>query len=453
LPAAQSLIWVFDLGESRICHAEATFDDAAGNETLLVSYAEKLQDGGVVLSDPSTYCRMRPTDVFQLRKGKQTASSFSQRGGRYLIFCLNAPTGGALSLQFAARVTDYPLPSSYVPLPDPTLGRIQDLCRRTLRNCLQDGFVDGVWRESSQWLGDCVPQAFALLGLSDDLRPLRRAIVMAAEGAYSDGVLPSVLPGEVPAYTVTDYNFSWIELLDLYCQCAPAQQTGELLAQQLPVLARMFGRFAQDEDKQGLLAPQPGRRLFLDWSSVARSHPNLTYNGRYLFALILAGGLAARAGNGELASSLNEKAQHLRAALRSTFCGNDEWLETPAGTPASQLALALLALTDSVTGEDAARLADRIVARSLDFHDAGPHKLVLASPFMHHYIFLALDHLGRWTDIEAIIRARWGQWANAGEATAWENWNVDFPDGSVCHGFSAHPLRWLQISAAHGRNC
>jgi hypothetical protein len=38
-----------------------------------------------------------------------------------------------------------------------------------------------------------------------------------------------------------------------------------------------------------------------------------------------------------------------------------------------------------------------------------------------------------------IIRRRWGRWAQAGYPTAWENWNVDFPDGSQCHAFSAHP--------------
>ena len=62
---------------------------------------------------------------------------------------------------------------------------------------------------------------------------------------------------------------------------------------------------------------------------------------------------------------------------------------------------------------------------------------------MHHYIFQALDHLGQPGDIRAIIAARWGGWAKAGAPTTWENWNIDFPDGSACHGFSAHPLGWL----------
>ena len=52
--------------------------------------------------------------------------------------------------------------------------------------------------------------------LTDDVRPLHQVLVMAAEGAYPDGILPSVLPGEVHAYAIVDYNFMWIELLRLY---------------------------------------------------------------------------------------------------------------------------------------------------------------------------------------------------------------------------------------------
>jgi hypothetical protein len=104
--------------------------------------------------------------------------------------------------------------------------------------------------------------------------------------------------------------------------------------------------------------------------------------------------------------------------------------------------MALLILTGLAKDPDA--LADRIVARSLDLSDAPlPDQPVLASPFMHHYLFQALDRLGRQEDIRAIIAARWGRWAGAGEATTWENWDISFPDGSACHGFSAHPLYWL----------
>ena len=44
---------------------------------------------------------------------------------------------------------------------------------------------------------------------------------------------------------------------------------------------------------------------------------------------------------------------------------------------------------------------------------------------------------------EQIIHLRWGCWLQSGAETTWENWEVDFPDGSECHAWSAHPLLYL----------
>ena len=93
LPRGTSAIWIFDLGESRACLGGAEVA-AAGGERLLISYAEKLRDGALLLSDPATYCRMRPTDRFTLRPGRQVVEGFTPRGARYLVFALE---GGGVS--------------------------------------------------------------------------------------------------------------------------------------------------------------------------------------------------------------------------------------------------------------------------------------------------------------------------------------------------------------------
>ena len=92
--------------------------------------------------------------------------------------------------------------------------------------------------------------------------------------------------------------------------------------------------------------------------------------------------------------------------------------------------------------EDAAadELMDQAVATSLE-QTAKP--LVLASPYMHYYLFEALASLDRREDILAIIRFRWGRWLDQGAVTTWKNWEIDFSDGSACHGWSAHPLLYL----------
>ncbi|MFM7446640.1 MAG: hypothetical protein ACKO2N_22575, partial [Tabrizicola sp.] len=319
LPMGTSAIWVFDLGESRACMGGVELT-AAGGERLLISYAEKLRDGELLLPDPETYCRMRPTDRFTLRPGRQVVEGFTVRGARYLVFALE---GGGVSPapKFHARLPVTPVVERPLPRMEPALQGVAEMCRRTTLNCLQDGFVDGVWRESSLWLGDAVAQDWALRGISDDPRPLLFAIDIAAEGVDAEGLLPSVLPGEVPAYAVTDYNFSWVELL-AGCATHPGVVEPEAVWQRhWGVLTRMLERMALACGPDGLLRNPPGRRLFLDWSPMSRAEPNLTLNLRYLHALRLAAGMAGRVGR---TADWAEQASELALALQG-HRGPDGW--------------------------------------------------------------------------------------------------------------------------------
>jgi len=426
-------LWIFDLTESRVTTAAATLIANEG-DILTVSYAEKLRDGDPLISDPANYCRMRLTDRFRLIHGRNNIEGFTPRGARYILFQLDSTQDINIAISFHARVPRYPLNA-----PEQT-DPVAAICQRTTIACLQDGFVDSVWRESSQWLGDAVAQSFALLAITEDPRPLRLTLEQAAVGAAEDGILPSVLPGEIPSYVVIDYNFSWVELLNFWHQHPKTDPT--LISALWPTLTRLFNRVHADTNSDGLIRSQPGRRVFLDWSGMDRGEPNLTYNLRYLFALQTANSLGGATGN-PVPPEWAQRIETLRQALHSTHFIAGNWHESQNGFPACQLALALLILTG--LADDLNVLADTLVERSLDLDD-GPKSPALASPFMHHYLFLALQNLDRSRDIRAIIKARWGRWATEGRTTTPENWNIEFPDGSACHGFSAHPLRWLQIT-------
>jgi hypothetical protein len=444
--AGEALFWLFDLGRDYIGQGWAEFVGAGGKEQLSVSYAEKVRDGQLVISDPQTYCRVRLTDGFDLRAGDQRAETFALRGGRYLMFQLIGPAAPGLRLRFGARVAEYPLEvARELRMPDPLLAGVVAICENTLRACLLDGFVDCAWRESSQWIGDALPQALIMASMSDDLRPLRRAIEMAAQGAYPDGVLPSVPPGEVHAYTVVDYNFTWVELLKLYHDLSgdPSTSSGHgaaFVETMWPTLVKLLDRFDQDRDAAGLLISQPGRRLFLDWAPLSRAEPSAVYNLHYLLALRAAADLAMARGEFEAAEVWKRRAAELCGAARAAFWQAGAWYDDRERTTRSQLAAALAVLAGATRPEEEQKLLTAVACRSLDQDDAPAHdKLVLASPFMHHYIFEALRRRGRSEEVVEIIRRRWGRWVEHGEPTAWENWNVDFPDGSRCHAFSAHP--------------
>ncbi len=439
----QTAVWCVDLGHSQVGQGVLQVTGAAGGERVQIGYAEKWRDDALVISDPETYCRVRLTDVFTLRPGAQTLETFSLRGGRYILFAVEGPA--RLELRFAARLSRYPLVlrpevETWLAGADDDAERqaIGRMCATTLTACLSDGFIDCPWREGAQWVGDALAQAYGMWALSADLRPLEQVIAQAAQGAYADGVLATVLPSEAHAYAVLDYNFTWVELLATHREFSGSIA---LTRAHWGTLRRLLARYAQDLGSDGLLRSQPGRRLFLDWAPVSRAEPSAIYNLHYLLALQTAARLADEAGEFVTAADWRGQAATLAAAIRGVFWRAGLWHDDPAGTTASQLTAALAVLTGCATDVEADAVLDAVVARSLDGRDGPvPDGLVLASPFRHQHILMALRSRGRRADALAIIRARWGRWARAGEPTTWENWEVNFPDGSICHAFSAHVL-------------
>lgn len=438
LAAEETAFWAFDLGRGYSCQGWAEVQAAGGQEQLAISYSEKMQGDAPYLSDPETYCRVRMTDRYHLRPGSQVVEPFALRGGRLLLFQLVGPTASDFKVRFHARGAEYPLEVARpLTTSDPLLNNIIRFCEDTLRACLLDGFVDNPWRESAQWIGDALSDGLVMAAMSDDTRPLRRMLELAGQGAYPDGVLPSVLPSEAHAYCVVDFNFQWIELLNFYWNLS---RDDGFVSRMWPTLVKMLERFGQDVNPDGLLISQPGRRLFIDWSPASKNEPNAAYNLHFILALQQAVALATSSGAEAEANRWHEQAAALRSAARATFYTQGRWYDDVEQTTFSQLTASLAVLVGVVKPDEAAGLLETIAARSLDLDDDhAPNKMVLASPYMHHRVFEALRQGGKSETVVEIIRRRWGRWVKAGYPTAWENWNVDFPDGSQCHGFSAHP--------------
>ena len=438
LAEGEAAFWLFDLGRGYSCQGWLEVQAAGGREQIAMSYSEKMQGDQLYLSDPQTYCRVRMTDGYRLRPGNQVVEPFALRGGRLLLFQLVGPTGSDFKVRFHARAAEYPLAvSNEFTTTDPLLNKIIELCEVTLRACLLDGFVDNPWRESAQWVGDALVAGLVMSAIAADTRPVRRVLELAAQGAYPDGVLPSVLPGEVHAYTVVDFNLQWVELLYVY---QALSNDLSFVDEMWPTLIKLLERFWQDRTSAGLLISQPGRRLFLDWAPVSRNEPNAIYNLHFVLALLRAAELAAAVGKTEDAERWQVRAELLRSAARAAFFIDGRWFDDTEQTTFSQLTSSLALLTGAAKPAEEVGLLEIIAARSLDLSDDyDPREMVLASPYMHHRIFEALRRGGQADTVVEIIRRRWGRWVEAGYPTAWENWNVDFPDGSQCHAFAAHP--------------
>ncbi len=432
-PNYQAHYWLFDLGRAYTCQGVVAIEGASGGEQIAISYADKAVAGELVISDPATYCRVQLTDFFTLRPGSQTVESFALRGGRYLLFQV-AGGDSELKLRFQARVAETSgvfKTFEVLETGDDLLDKVVSMCENTMRACVQDSFVDCVWRESSQWVGDALVQGLTLTAMSGDMRPIRTVLLDAAQGIYADGLLPSVAPAEVHAYTIPRYSCMWVELLAHYWR---QTADSELLIHLWPTLKRVLAAVQAHRHETGLLIHAPGRRFYIDWSATAQSDPHLVYNLHVVLVLQQAAALAERF-EPEMATVWRGQADGLREICREGFGENGRYDDDLAHTTRSQLGAAMALLTQAAQPGEVADLLDEMTACSLEESEG----MVLASPFMHHYVFAALGENGRFSDIITIIRHRWGQWAEQGCPTTWENWSVDFPDGSQCHAFSAHP--------------
>ena len=459
LAAGQSAFYLYELGRGYTFQGWAEVEGAIGTEHLSVSYTEKWRNdvrGEPYLSDPNTYCRVRMTDRFRLRTGAQRVQGFGMRGGRLALFQVDGPTGPGFRIRFRCTISEYPLTITQpLTTSDPLLNDVIHICENTLRSCLSDGFVDNPWREHAQWVGDPLVGGLILNAMTGDLRPLRRVIELAAEGAYTDGTLPGVLPSEALPYVVADFNFQWVELLYHYW-CLSGDDP--FVVAMWSTLLRMIERFSRDANPAGLRITPPGLRLFLDWAPMSKAEPSAIYNLHLLLALQLAAEMASVCRVD--AGGLRNKAMSLQAAVREVFWDGSRWWDDVEHSTFSQLVASLALLTDSNRPDEEPGLLDEIAARSLNPLDESPNPgarpidpnlMVLASPYMHHRVFQALRKHGRGQDVVEIIRVRWGRWVQSGYPTTWENWNVDFPDGSECHLFSAHPRYHLaEIAGERG---
>ncbi|MEM7801090.1 MAG: alpha-L-rhamnosidase N-terminal domain-containing protein, partial [Chloroflexota bacterium] len=209
-------IWLYDLGRSYTCQGwfeVQGIQNSSDFVTISITYAEKQVDSELIISNPATYCRVQLTDSFTFAPPAedQAVVPFNLRGGRYILFRVSGALDDDFKIRIHTRVAEYPLEiTKPLDTGDPQLNAISSLCESTFKACLQDSFVDCVWRESSQWVGDGLIQGLIMSSMTDDLRPVRKLLLDAAAGQYPDGLLPSVAPAEVHAYTIPRYTCMWI---------------------------------------------------------------------------------------------------------------------------------------------------------------------------------------------------------------------------------------------------
>jgi alpha-L-rhamnosidase len=260
----------YDLGRVRLAYPEFTLDLPAG-AVVEFAYSEYLDHGRVC---PVVFQSGMPTcfmDHYVARGGVQTFCTAEPRGLRFLeIHVLCDPPDPVRFLEECVqeRLWYSAEPDGSFECDDALLSRIWSVGVDTLRCCYEDTPTDTPTRERGQWLGDVTAAGLdSLHAAYQDLSPVRRMLVQAAQCPEPDGLVCGMVPGMgmlIPAFCC-----QWISTAMHYVEL-----TGDRsLLNELFEPARRNMQALLGYSENGLLRQVRDVWNFIDWGYQTPSSP------------------------------------------------------------------------------------------------------------------------------------------------------------------------------------
>ena len=273
---------------------------------------------------------------------------------------------------------------------DPLIDRIWAVGAYTVQLCMQEYIWDGIKRDRLVWIGDMDPEVATILTVFGD----PDCVPNSLDFAKSDAPLPAWM-NNVPSYSV------WWVLIQ-YRWFLQNGNYGYLKAQEeyLTGLVPLLCGFVGDDGREQI----PDWR-FLDWPTndkPAAKHAGL--QGLLTMGLDALGFLLQALGRGKESDRC-----HRAVARLKTHCPD------PCG---HKPAAALLAMAGILPYEK----ADRDV-----LSQNGAHGL---STFLGSYALAAQALAGNMNGALDNVRAYWGGMLSRGATTFWEDFDIDWLDGS-----------------------
>jgi len=429
-PGGASTSLLLDFGRVLTGRVFLRCSDVAAGTRLQIGYGE---------SPHITYA-----DSVRLAEGVNAATLFQRKTFRYLL-CTFYHLKKPLRLhQLQALEVAYPVKErGTFDCCDPRLVRIHDVCRQTIKPCMQDRFWDGPAREQLLWLGDLWPESLIAQSLFGETGLTKKCLLDAAATQDKTGMISSRIPGN--SLVLYDFPFFWIfTLRDYYWYTGDVDLVRELYGATIKLISWYAARCGKD----GLLdiGRQPEYWCFVDWGLVEKRGKVCYLNILLAGALGVAAELAEVVGLPVDAQELRARERRLRIAVNQTFWSEEQggYIDCASGgkrsTHTSRQTNAMAVLWDICDRKQAVRLARRVLA-------AGRYREVKTA-FMNFVVAGALFKLEHDESAVNLVRDYWGEMIARGATTFWESFDPESPAGmfpeklwSLCHGFSAGPAR------------
>jgi alpha-L-rhamnosidase len=438
---------------------------AQGGEIIEIACSEHLPDEwGAGGPDPDARLTRRPMlglDAhicrYVARPGEQAFERFEWCAIRWMqIVIRNAPSGLVIK-RLGATTENYPVEArGRFTCSDPLLNQLWDVGAYTLRQCMQDAWIDCPSREQRQWLGDATVESLVgWAAFGPCVTPLNaKFLIQAAESQRPDGLTQMYAPGDhhTDALLIPDWTLQWINNAGEHYR-----HTGDLetIEQIMPAIQKALAWFERLIDESGLLADMPYWH-FMDWAGVGRHGYAATLNAQLAGSFDACAYLCDALGMARARDRYGARAKAITGALHATHWEARRGVYVDIVDPTtskqelrvSQHGNAAIALWGNIPDDRVEAALDRITdAARLTFTAAPPiantgetldqeEGVVLANTFYSHFVYEALAKHGRLSDALELMRARFGPMLARGATTLWESFE---PTASLCHAFSASP--------------
>lgn len=454
-------VWELDFGQITCGYLELDVSTEAP-ATLDAQYAEALVSGRILGGGNSRIFM----DRWRLPAGRHTLRVYFGWKTFRFVQCWAWDAAAGVVLHGASiRSVGYPLPRRPLPDCEPAsrLPAIVDLADRTLRLCMQDGFLDSASREQQQWMGDGERQAYAAWHFyGPAAQPLwRRMLRQIPQSQDWTGTMMPRHPGRHENVAPIPYfMLSWVTSLADYTRLTQDLAPLEELWPNLRHCLRWFTAYA--EPAQGGLLVDVPFWMYIDWGNlpvgrmpdVNRGGVVTALNLKYLQALTQAATLADLLHDAAASAHYRKTAHTIAAGLRDRAWdgARGAFVDAVVGGERSPsisevtngLALAHLpGLTEAQTASIVAAVFESPAA-----------DVIWMSPAMVLELGQGLAAVGRADLALRLLCDRFGAMLDAGATAMWEMWQLTNGDPetdhivSASHGWGAGILGFLAVGIA-----
>jgi hypothetical protein len=344
----------------------------------------------------------------------------------------------------------------------PALERIDRVGLRTLKECMQTVYEDGVKRDQRLWLGDLYLESLANNYSYRQFDVTRRCLYLFAGVSDSEGFLPANVfekpePHPQEGQYFLDYALLFNVTLKDYLEASADRET---VVDLWPVARRQLDIIYRYLSPDGLMNYDRAVEkwtVFFDWNEAL--YKGIALQGIAIYALEETYALAKSIGQEKEVANLPALIKKMRRAARKCYYNprTGLFLDSDHGQVSytSQVWMVLGGVVAGVEAQQALKVLETLTG-------AGEPVCKPGTPYAYHYYVQALVNTGLTSDARRMLDRYWGGMVDKGADTFWEVYDPDneflspygfYPMNSYCHAWSCTPVYFIRNYESGIANC